>query len=291
MENSSITVKSLVGNFTRELADIYPPAESRQILYILFDEFMGWTKTTVHLSYDREIGGTDLRQFTDALAALRSGEPVQYILGKAWFNGMELRVNSAVLVPRPETEELCELVGIRAGRDQDRMLSLLDIGTGSGCIAIYLKKRFPGASVTGIDLSQAALDVASVNAHEQGCFIRFTRADILSREDQKELGMFDLIVSNPPYVTESERAAMKPTVTEFEPAGALFVPDEDPLLFYRTITGFAATHLNRPGRIFFEINEKFGTDVLELLGSAGFTETEIASDIHGKERFAAAILR
>ncbi len=285
MENRNISVKKLVDDFNARLSEIYNAGEISQILYMLFDEYLQWTKTRVHLLYSEEIPEAALALFNRALSDLLQGRPVQYILGKAWFNGSLLHVGPGVLIPRPETEELCEIIGATLAGSTGMPLSILDVGTGSGCIAIDLKKRFPQAVVTAVDASSGALEIARANATANQAEINFIQADILGDTRLTVPGSFSVIVSNPPYVTESEKPAMNRNVTDFEPAMALFVTDGDPLQFYRVITGFAADRLASPGYLFFEINERFGMEVRNLGCSCGFSQVEILQDIHGKDRF------
>ena len=285
MENSITSVNNLRKEFSTKLSEFYHDDEIAQMIYMLFEEYLGWSKTKVHLSYNAEIPPAGLTLFTKALNELCTGKPIQYILGKAWFNGILLTVDPRVLIPRPETEELCAIIGNSFKDSQNQVLSILDVGAGSGCISVDLKKRFPHASVTGIDSSRDALDIALKNALENHCEIDFFQSDILSRKDWKKFGRFNLIVSNPPYVLESEKKLMNRNVTAFEPSQALFVTDNDPLQFYRAIAEFAGSHLFHPGHLFFEINEQFGKDIVDLILSLGFSDVEILRDIHGKERF------
>ena len=289
MENMVTFVKVFIKEFTAKLSGFYHGDEIRQIIYILFEEYLGWSKATVHLSFDLEIPEAILILFSNALDELCAGKPIQYILGKAWFNGILLTVDTRVLVPRPETEELCAIIGATFKTNQNRNFSFLDIGTGSGCISIDLKKRFPNASVTGIDTSRNALEIAMKNAYDNHCAIEFFQSDILCSEDRIKLGRFNVIVSNPPYVLESEKKSMNRNVTEYEPSQALFVSDSDPLQFYIAIADFAGSHLIRPGHLFFEINERFGVEIRNLVLSCGFSEVKIIKDIHGKERFVMAV--
>ncbi len=285
MENSTISVNNLRKEFSTKLSGFYHEEEITQIIYMLFEEYLGWSKTQVHLSYNSEIPQAVLSLLTKALDDLCTGKPIQYILGKTWFNGILLTVDPRVLIPRPETEELCEIIGNSFKDNQNQVHSILDVGTGSGCISIDLKKRFPDASVTGIDSSLDALDIALKNALENHCEIDLFQSDILCRNDWKKFGRFNLIVSNPPYVLESEKKLMNRNVTAFEPSQALFVTDNDPLEFYRAIADFAVSHLFHPGHLFFEINEQFGKEIVDLLLSFGFSDVRILRDIHGKERF------
>ncbi|MCX6305578.1 MAG: peptide chain release factor N(5)-glutamine methyltransferase [Bacteroidetes bacterium] len=291
MEQAGNLVKNLIKEFHQRLARIYPEQEIRQFIYILFEAYLGWPKTRVHVSLDARVPELAMNAFVKALEELADGKPVQYILGQAWFNGTMLKVDRNVLVPRPETEELCAMIRMGYPGRHNHPASILDIGTGSGCIAIDLKKYFQHSEVTAVDISTGALEIAKGNASSCHCDISFVHADILDEADRATLGRFDLIVSNPPYVTEREKTKMHRNVTEFEPAQALFVADGDPLVFYRAIAGFAASHLVPPGYLYFEINEKFGKEVAGLVSSFGFEEVCISLDFHGKERFVSAVLK
>ncbi len=291
MEMRVNSVRKIISDYKAVLAIHYPDQEVMNIIYLLFDAFMGWPKTMIHLSPDEEIPGKEMRLFDHALQELGKGMPIQYVLGRTNFNGINLKVNSHVLIPRPETEELCRIIKSDMEKTENRSFTLLDIGTGSGCIAVDLKSNFPDSQVTGVDASQAAIDMAIVNALDNYCEVSFHVADILNPSDCAMIGMFDVIASNPPYVTEGEKTLMHKNVLDFEPAAALFVPDNDPLLFYRSIAGMAVSHLNKPGRLYFEINEQYGTRVCQLIRSFGFEHAEPLCDIHGKERFIRAILK
>ena len=220
-----------------------------------------------------------------AVERLLRHEPVQYVFGHALWNGLDLKVTPATLIPRPETAELVErmntppcplLEGEKAG------VRVLDIGTGSGCIAIALKKAHPEWEVTGIDISAEAIEVAKENAVRNGVEVTFEVADIFSKvihESAISNQLFDIVVSNPPYICESEKSSMEPNVLDHEPATALFVPDDDPLLFYRRIAELKA------GRaLFFEINEAYGKEVAQLLCEKGYTDVQIIRDMYGKDR-------
>ncbi len=291
MEVTGNLVKNLITQFQSQLSGLYPPDEIRQFVYMLFDEFLGWNKPKVHLSVDTEISDQAMVLFNSALKELCTGKPVQYLLGKAWFDDLLLAVDQNVLVPRPETAELCALIKSDLYAFQDKQLSILDIGTGSGCIAIDLKKNFPGAKVTAIDISAAALEIARVNAKAHDCEVLFIQADILNLTSLPGLEQFNVIVSNPPYVTESERTLMHRNVIEFEPHIALFVSDHDPLIFYRNISSFAIKNMIPPACLYLEINERLGNEVKELVLSFGFDEAKVLPDIHGKERFVKASLK
>ena len=291
MEMRDNSVKKIIRDYKATLAIHYPEQEIMNMIYLLFDDFMGWPKAMIHLSPDEEIPGKEMRLFDHALLELGMGKPIQYVMGRTNFNGINLKVNAHVLIPRPETEELCRIIKSEMDNTKKSYFAFLDVGTGSGCIAVDLKSYFPDSLVTGIDVSQDAIDLAKVNALDNYCEVSFHVADILDPSDCALIGMFDIIVSNPPYVTENEKTLMHKNVLDFEPAAALFVPDNDPLLFYRAIANMAVSHLHRPGRLYFEINEQYGTRVCQLIRSFGFEYAETLCDIHGKERFVRAVLK
>lgn len=212
---------------------------------------------------------------------LKLQKPIQYILGETEFFGITLKVNPNVLIPRPETEELVEWI-IRS--NDHGFPSILDIGTGSGCIAIALAKHLPAARVFGVDISQEALALAKGNSIRANTSVNFIHADILSLPNPIEGSPFDIIVSNPPYVCESEKELMQPNVLEYEPHLALFVNDSEPLLFYKAIAQIAKMHLNPNGIIYCEINEAYGKETTEIFKDSGFNDIEVRKDINGKKR-------
>lgn len=262
-----------------ELEGIYPQEEIRGFLRLMFEEYLGWDLTTWLLSKQKTINQSDLLKINFAIKDLKRHRPIQHILGKADFCGMTLAVNENVLIPRPETEGIVELAKDKC-RSPKR---ILDLCTGSGCIALALAKVFPDAEITAVDISEKALGVARQNAWNQGVEIKFMQADILS-DDLAELPMFDAIVSNPPYVREQEKADMQPNVLDYEPLFALFVPYNDPLVFYRRIAQIARKHLVPNGLLIVEINENLGEETAGLLRANGF-ETTLHNDFKGKTRF------
>jgi release factor glutamine methyltransferase len=211
---------------------------------------------------------------------LKTGKPWQYITGETEFLDCKIKVRPGVLIPRPETEELADLI-IRENRHYTG--SIADFGTGSGCIAIALSKGIPKALVTGYDISDEALEIASENASVNKADVKFLKFDILNPSEQ--LSKTGIIVSNPPYVLNSEKAQMRKNVLDFEPPVALFVDDSDPLLFYRKISEISKDILDQNGRIYFEINEKMGDEVASLLSASGFNAIKIIKDLHEKDRF------
>ena len=264
-----------------ELQEVYSADEIRNLLRILFEEYLGWDLTTWLLSKQKTINQSDLLKINFAIKDLKRHRPIQHILGKADFCGMTLAVNENVLIPRPETEGLVELAKSRLQSPQ----RILDLCTGSGCIAIALAKVFPNAEITAVDISEKALEVARQNAWNQEVEIEFLQADVLN-DSLDQLPEYDLIVSNPPYVRELEKSEMQPNVLDYEPHLALFVPDNDPLLFYRRIAEIAHKHLVTNGLLIAEINENLGEETAELFCTNGF-ETSLHNDFKGKTRFAA----
>jgi release factor glutamine methyltransferase len=222
------------------------------------------------------------QQFHSIIARLQQHEPVQYVLNETWFCGLKFYTDKNVLIPRPETEELTEWI-ISNCKFPLSELKILDIGTGSGCIPVSLKRRLRKTEVWGIDISEAALNVAQKNATALGTDIYFVQADILDASGWSSLPVFDIIVSNPPYIPEKNKSAMQPNVLHYEPAAALFVPDDDALLFYKAIAVFAKEHLNKGGLLYFEIHEDLGPDVIALLESQGYV-CELKKDMQQKDR-------
>jgi release factor glutamine methyltransferase len=242
--------------------------------------------------------GKDLlcrRQSLLELAArISKGEPVQYVLGEADFRGMTLKVKPGVLIPRPETEELVNWIVEETSSLKPQASNLLDIGTGSGCIAIALAKKLENAKVEAWDVSEEALQIAQENATRNGVSVKLKKVDVLSNHnlnDNLDLGCdsFNVIVSNPPYICEEEKEGMEKNVLEHEPSVALFVPNEDPLLFYRKIGALALQLLGEGGLLFFEINRRFGKEVVALLQEMGYREVELRQDLFGNDRMVKAI--
>lgn len=216
---------------------------------------------------------------------LLNNEPIQYIIGHSCFYGLTLKVNSATLIPRPETEELVELIIQNNNREQT--LSVVDIGTGSGCIATALAVNLPKAVIHGWDISEAALQVAQSNAANHHATIDFRQVDILNNEPE---GLFDIIVSNPPYVTPSQKQEMSRHVLDYEPHLALFVTDEEPLLYYKAIAKYAQSHLNSGGKLYFEINAILGRQTRNMIIDMGFQKANLYQDIAGRDRMIEALI-
>jgi len=285
MNALSLTVSDIRRFFLTKLREQYDIEEINSIIYILFEEFLGWSRTKLHLEPEAGISIAESEQFLSALERLGDGCPVQYITGKAYFNELQIAVNQSVLIPRQETAELAMLILKKLKALDLQIFSAIDIGTGSGCIAIYLKKHFPAMIMYGTDISEDALNLARSNAILNGTEIEFLRSDILFTHNSPSGSGFNLIVSNPPYVRMKEKQEMKRNVKEYEPHAALFVPDEDPLLYYREICRYAKTNLAGGGMMFLEINEAFGMELKELLLSAGFSDVLVLKDFSNRDRF------
>jgi release factor glutamine methyltransferase len=290
MENEQNSVRSILKIFREELKKDYDDKEINQFLYILFKEWKGWNRAQVQLNLEETIQEEEVERFHLSLEELKRHKPIQYIIGRTYFHGMELYVTPDVLIPRPETEELVDLIIRENKLKKQKKFTLLDIGTGSGCIAIGLKTYFPYSSVFALDNSERALQVARKNADINGCHLRFLHQDILQDADQFVYSGFDIIISNPPYIMENERKEMHKNVLEYEPKNALFVPDNDPLIYYRAISVFTIRHLARPGLLYLEINERFGDETRTLLLNGGFGKVEVIKDINDKDRFIRAEL-
>jgi release factor glutamine methyltransferase len=262
------------------LLPLYEKREATQIADMVMEHLTGLTRTDRLLHKNKHLSDEQMALFHDHRDALSAGKPVQYVLGEAWFAGLRFIVNEHTLIPRPETEELIEWIKEVASSSP---LSILDIGTGSGCIPITLKKLFPNWHIQAIDLSEEALAVARENARLQGTEIDFIQMDFLNEENWKKLLTFDIIVSNPPYIKISESMSMAKHVLDYEPHLALFVPDEDALIFYKKIAAFGQSHLNNPGLVFLEINQLLGDAVVNSF-SAEHYSAEVKKDIHRNDR-------
>jgi len=250
-------VGDILNYFRGELALKYEPEEIDILAAYCFEEFIGLRKVDLLLSPDKKVSESDLLKFHFAVKDLKRGRPIQYILGKAWFMGETFEVNQDVLIPRPETEELTQLV-IDEIMLHDETLSVIDIGTGSGCIPIMIKKKKPRTHVYAVDVSEGALRVARSNAERINTEVKFLQTDFLNRAEWEKLPVCSIIVSNPPYVKQSEESSMADRVKEHEPSIALFVPDDDALVFYKAIAEFAKSKLKSNGKVFVEINEALG---------------------------------
>lgn len=268
----------------RTLEPLYGNGETRAITDYVLDVCFGLSKADILCGAVEEMTAEKAAELNKIFGRLMEGEPVQYVLGRAEFCGRWFSVRPGVLIPRPETEELC--AWITADSKASASPKVLDIGTGSGCIAITLQLDMPESKVTAWDISADALDVARENAQQLGANVSFVKQDALNAKPE---GEWDVIVSNPPYICEKEKKDMAVNVLEHEPHTALFVPDADPLLFYRAITRLAVQTLSKGGRLYFEINPIYADDTCRMMQAEGMTAVELRSDMYGKQRMAKGV--
>lgn len=276
MQNPKDFIKS-------ELKDLYSPDEISSLTRLILEKEFAIPFADILACKFNHLSDAEMQKLTEIVGKLKNSEPIQYILGETDFFGLAFYVNGSVLIPRPETEELVQWVLESA---ENKPIKILDIGTGSGCIAVTLAKKLPSAEVHAWDISEDALEVARRNAERNGVKVIFSKRDMLLEPVSDE--KFDIIVSNPPYVTEVEKTEMQENVLNFEPHLALFVPDDNALVFYEKIADFALTNLNKDGKLFFEINRAKGADIAHLLEEKGFTNIELRKDISGNERMVMA---
>lgn len=272
--------KDYRNRFIQKLAPLYDVLEAESFFYILLEDFHQMKRIDLALQPDFVFSDQEISRWNLVLEKLEKEIPIQYILGKAHFYGLEFEVNENTLIPRPETEELVEWI-VKKNEFKGK-IKILDIGTGSGCIAISLAKNLPDAEVFAIDVSEKALETAKKNAFTNEVNVVFMQRDILKTEDLEQ--NFDLIVSNPPYVRNLEKDEIKKNVLEYEPHLALFVEDDDALLFYRKISELAQKNLKENGTLYFEINQYLGTEMIDLLETKNFNEIELRKDIYGNDR-------
>lgn len=284
----AVSLGTLEKQYLTALSHLYGADEARNIYYAVIDALLGITRTGYPHKKHTLVDDPESTAITALLPELKAGKPVQYALGHAWFMGMKLTVNESVLIPRPETEELADRIR-KAYTPQTNAIRIIDIGTGSGCIAIALKKAMANAVTYALDISSEALETARQNAKAQGTDIRFIQADLLEWDAFFDASLqFDVVVSNPPYITPEEQRHMHPNVLEYEPHLALFVEGETPLLFYDHIASFAIKHLVSGGQLFVEINPLYGHEVCELFRKKGFDTVVLHQDMQGRDRIVQA---
>ena len=279
-------LKTLKSQFSLALTDYYPETEIDSFFHLLSENILKLKRIEISQHLYMVVSGKKHDKFKIAIEHLIQQKPIQYLFGKTDFYGQTFIVNEHVLIPRPETEELVDIV-IKDIKHHTKALNILDIGTGSGCIAISLAKHLPNATIFALDVSSDALEIAKKNAKLNDVAIHFIEADILDAnlwQSQFESITFDCIVSNPPYVRELEKEHMKANVLDHEPHLALFVKDSDPLIFYRNIAQFASTYLNKNGKLYYEINEFLGNEMKDLLIGSDFYDVELIKDMSGKDR-------
>lgn len=274
------TIKQVVTLIKQEIGPLYPDQETDAIIFRVLQHTLNFSRAQIFLQQDTNVPKTVLFEIENMVKALKNFEPLQYILGETCFYGHTFRVNPHVLIPRPETEELVEWV---LQDHTSASANVIDLGTGSGCIAITIAKERPAWKVQAADLSEEALLLASENALLNSVQVDFVQENMLDFSENLTRQYFDVIVSNPPYVTVSQKAEMHPNVMDHEPHLALFAPGTDPLLFYRKIAAFASTNLKRGGKVYAEMNETLPEETAQLFKEKGF-ETELKKDIHSKYR-------
>ena len=283
MKVPSNSVKDIRNYYCEQLCSIYDKDESNAMILILLEHYFNIDRVKMTLEPNLRLSESEMLKIHFAVKDLLKSKPIQYIIGETEFCDLKFKVNENVLIPRPETSEM---VGIIANSHQQSAVSkILDIGTGSGCIAISLAKAFPKSQVYAMDISEEALKVAKENAINHNVNVTFIQDDILTPTQTLTQTEFDIIVSNPPYVRELEKSEMRDNVLKWEPHNALFVSDDDPLIFYRKILEFASTHLNDNGEVWFEINEFLGKEMTSLCRRFGFSDVKIFKDFRDKERF------
>jgi release factor glutamine methyltransferase len=279
--------KILYRQMLEQLQNVYSPHEASVITDWVFEKNAGLKKLDFIKDGTLQVSITQESKLREALRALLLHQPVQYVLGEAWFGHLNLLVNEHVLIPRPETEELVQWIVAAQESAGDKTLSILDIGTGSGCIPIYLKQKLPAATIEAVDISEAALTVAKQNALTHETSINFLQLDFLNEISWQQLPQYDIIVSNPPYIPYKEKEVMDANVIRFEPYSALFVADNSPFIFYEKIVLFAKTHLANHGTIYVEIHEDFAEATAKVF-EAIFETVVIKKDIFGKDRMISA---
>lgn len=280
-------MKAGIASIQKELAGIFPKEEIESLIFLIFEKLKGYSRTQFLLSKEEKLSKDDWVEVEKIVTRLKNHEPIQYILGETEFYGLPFYSVPGVLIPRPETEELVQWI------IQENTISsptILDIGTGTGCIAISLWKHIEQATVFACDISPICIETALVNAELNAAEVSVFEYDILNSTPKTTFPEMDVIVSNPPYVRETEKLLMERNVIDYEPELALFVPDENPLIFYDRIADFALIHLKTQGRLYFEINEAFGKECVEMLQAKGFSNIILKKDLNGKNRMICSVV-
>jgi release factor glutamine methyltransferase len=283
-----MTIEEARKEVINSIATIYERGEAEAITEIVMEHITRWSRPERILNKDIPLSFVQRKLMGEIILRLQRHEPIQYLINEACFAGMIFYVDKNVLIPRPETEELVEWIVKEVRGETADARKILDIGTGSGCIAIVLKNKLPSAEIWGCDVSNEALNVARMNADALNATIDFVPLNFLDIDERKQLPHVDIIVSNPPYVPQRDKDAMKKNVLEFEPAEALFVPDNDSLVFYSAIADFGKEKLNEGGKIFVEIHENIGEEVKKLFQTKGYNSVELRKDMQGKNRMVKA---
>ena len=285
-----MTIQQSYKQLLFQLYEMYGDREAANIADIVIENITGFKKVDRLINKQFLLNEEQLQLLNDYTNELLKHKPVQYVLSEVWFAGMKLYVDENVLIPRPETEELVEWIVKTVASRKSQVASILDIGTGSGCIPVALKKKLLSVEVHALDISEEALNVAKRNAAIQQTEINFHLLNILDKNLWRQLPKFDIIVSNPPYVTQGEASSMQKNVLQYEPHLALFVDDEDAMKFYKAIAEFGLKHLNENGQLFFEINEMMGKQICDLLNQYRYLNIELKKDLQNKDRMIKATL-
>ncbi|HET6244278.1 MAG: peptide chain release factor N(5)-glutamine methyltransferase [Bacteroidetes bacterium] len=288
MKIPSNKISAVIKYFKEQLKDYYPYDEIQSFIWICFNHYLNLSPTDLIISQDKTMSESELLKFNFAVKDLKKNKPIQYILGETEFYGLKINVDPSVLIPRQETEELVDWI-INDFKPTKEHLKIIDICTGSGCIAIALNKNLPGSDVKAVDISREAINTAKKNAALNNSEISFLNQDALL--GIKTNDYFDIIVSNPPYVTNSEKKLMHNNVLSYEPHLALFIEDNDPLKFYKAIAKWALNHLNKKGKLYFEINELKSSELINLLELLGYKEIVVKKDLNEKFRMIRCMIK
>lgn len=285
-----MTILQAGKNLSQQLNALYEQREAVNVTNLVMEKITGLSPSGRVVHKQKELDATQLAQLDSFTQQLLQHKPVQYVLHEAWFAEMRFYVDEHVLIPRPETEELVEMI-VADVDPNHKNLTILDIGTGSGCIPIALKKKLSESLVYALDISEESLKIAEKNAVDNSLKVEFLQVNILDFASYKSWPKFDVIVSNPPYIRQNESASMQRNILQYEPHIALFVPNNDPLVFYKSIADFALQYLKPGGKLYFEINEMLGEEVVALLAAKNFSSIKIKKDLQEKNRMVSAILQ
>lgn len=279
-----MTISELYRDFTASLTSIYGEREADNITDWVFESVAGLTRMKRSLDKNLKAPGSLVRTLSEKKAQLIQHKPVQYVLGEVFFYKMKLSINENALIPRPETEELVDWVLADCKEKKLQEIDILDIGTGSGCIPIAIKKNLPSANISALDLSAGAISLAKENARLQNTNVKFTQLDFLKKSGWSKLENYDLVISNPPYIPLSEKDSLDKNITDHEPHLALFVPDNDPFIFYKKIAEFAQGHLKTGGAVFLEMHQAYAAGVKNIFEENNFSEIVMKKDFYGNDR-------
>jgi release factor glutamine methyltransferase len=274
-------LRDILQNIRKELRTLYPQREIESFIFLIFEHILNFSKIDIHTKADTKLSFSQINQINEIIVQLKNHRPIQYILGKTEFFGLNFIVSDEVLIPRPETEELVKWI---VDEYKNKKLNILDIGTGSGCIAVSLAKNIPDSCVDATDISEQSLQIAKLNAEKNQVNINFYLHNILNQKSEIRNQKYDIVVSNPPYIRESEKKQMQQNVLDYEPHRALFVPDENPLIFYEAVLKFAEKNLKKNGSIYCEINEALHKENRELFLKYNYSEIQVVKDLNDKYR-------